>query len=172
MFRAQTLQASGPLVDVHAMIGDTHADVLVGGGDGNVLAASVDDLAGVNADVNVDAAGNLAGSDMDGCAGIGTGVEVDGHVALGALGYGVGLGADANIDLDGALINAAASVDPIFGSPIDSAAVDDCGCSGTSASMDAGADISIGISDLGLVSPLSLSSLDLSGIDLFCGDQV
>ena len=32
MFRAQSFQASDPLVDVHASVGDTQADVLVGGG--------------------------------------------------------------------------------------------------------------------------------------------
>ncbi len=37
MFRAQDVQASGPLVDVDAMLGNTHADVQVGGADGNVL---------------------------------------------------------------------------------------------------------------------------------------
>src|SRR6187399_3094666 len=100
MFRAQSLQASDPLVDVHASVGDTHADVLVGGGDGNVLTAGIDDLAGINADI-----------------------DVNGHVALGALGDGVGV--EANVGLDGALINAAASVD---GSLIDSASLGDCGC--------------------------------------------
>lgn len=168
MFRAQDLQASDPLVDVHASVGDTNADVLVGGGDGNVLTASIDDHAGINTDIDVNAAGNGAAIDADVYAGVGTSIDLDGHVALGALGDGVGV--DANLDLDGALINAAASVD---GSPIGAASLGDCGCSDSTTSMDAGTDTiaSIGIPDLGLVSPLSLSSLDLSGLDLFCGDH-
>ena len=168
MFRAQSLQASDPLVDVHTSVGDTQADVLVGGGDGNVLTAGIDDLAGVNADVDVNAAGNGTAIDADVYTGVGTGIDVDGHVALGALGDGVGV--EANVGLDGALINAAASVD---GSLIDSASLGDCGCSDSTTSMDAGTDAtaSIGIPDLGLASPLSLSSLDLTGLDLFCGDH-
>jgi hypothetical protein len=180
MFRAQTLQTSDPLVDVHAMVGDgVHADAQIGGGDGNVLTANVNDLAGINADVNVHAGGNsvdthaaLGTAAVTGQADIGAGVEVDGHLALGN-----GVGVDAHTGLDGALINAAVNVDHVASQLIDSDSFGDCGCTDTnglaSASTDAGdADVhaNVNLPDIGL--PLSLSALDFSGNDMACSDHV
>ena len=131
MVRAQHVQASDPLVDVDAMIGNTLADVQVGGADGNVLSASLDDLAGIDADVDVTAAGNAI--DVDAYVGAGTGIDVDGHVAVGD-----GIAVDADIGLDGALINAAANVD--LGGLIGSG----CGCGDSGGSTDAGAEFADG----------------------------
>jgi hypothetical protein len=162
------LQAREPLVDVDAMLGNTSANVEVGGGEGNVVSASIDGLAGIDADVDVTTGGDLAAIDVDAAAKIGTGIDVDGHV-------GGGIAVDADIGLDGALINAAASVDAFAGSLIGADSLGDCGCSDSSTSMDAAGDsvgagivASLGIPDIGLGSPLSLSSLDLSSVDLFC----
>ena len=171
MVRAQTLQVSDPLVDVNATVGDgIHADAQVGGGDGNVLAANID-LGGINTDANV----NVGDNGMDSHAvlatdgGIGTGVDVDGHVALGN-----GVGVDASTGLDGALIHAAASLDPVVSGHIDLGTSGDCGCTDANASAGTGVadvDAHASIPDLGLASPLSLSALDLSGNDLLCSDH-
>jgi hypothetical protein len=171
MFRAQDVQASNPLADVQATVGDgIHADAQIGGGDGNVLTANVD-LGGINADADV----NAGGHGMDSCPGLatdsgaGTGVEVDSHSALGN-----GVGVDANTGLDGALINAAASFDPVVSGHIDLGTSGDCGCTDTSASAGTGVadvDAHANTPDIGLISPLSLSALDLSGTDLLCSNH-
>jgi hypothetical protein len=148
MVRAQNILASDPLVDVDAVIGNAHADVEVGGADGNVVSASVDDLAGIDADVDVTAAGNA--------------IDVDGHVAVGD-----GITVDADVGLDGALINAAANVD--LGGLLGSGS--GCGCGDSGGSTDSGStDASTGIiggislPDLGL----NLASLDLPDLGLGC----
>jgi hypothetical protein len=168
MFRSQIFGGNDPLVDVHATVGDvTHADVQVGGGDGSVLSGNIDSHSGSNADVDVSAGGN--GVDVAGFLGLGcTDADVDAHIAIGD---GVGVGAD--VGLDGALINAAASIDPSVGAHIGLGGLGDCGCGDTSASGGAGVDVNadVSIPDIGLSNPLSLASLDLSGIGLFCGDH-
>jgi hypothetical protein len=171
MFRAQDVQASNPLADVQATVGDgIHADAQVGGGDGNVLTANFD-LGGINADAGVNAGGNGMDSHAvlatDG--GVGTGGDVDGHLALGN-----GAGMDANTGLDGALIHAAASLDPLVSGHIDLGTSGDCGCTDTSASAGTGVadvDAHANTPDMGLISPLSLSALDLSGTDLLCSNH-
>ncbi len=111
--------------------------------------ASIDDLAGIDADVDVSAGGNAI--DVDGHVAVGDGIAVDADIGLGG-------------GLDGALINAAADVD--LGGLLGSG----CGCGDSGGSTDAGADVSAGISipDLGLGGLLNLSSLDLSSLDLGC----
>lgn len=168
MFRSQIFGGHDPLVDVHATVGDAaHADVQVGGGDGNVLSANIDSPSGINADVDVNTGGN--GVDVAGFLGLGcTDADADAHAAISH-----GVGVDADVGLDGALINAAASLDPSVGAHVGLDALGDCGCGDTSASVGAGVavDADVTIPDIGLGNPLSLSSLDLSGIGLFCGDH-
>jgi hypothetical protein len=81
---------------------------------------------------------------------------------------------DASTGLDGALIHAAASLDPVVSGHIDLGTSGDCGCTDASASAGTGVadvDAHASIPDLGLASPLSLSALDLSGNDLLCSDH-
>lgn len=168
MFGSKIFGGNDPLVDVHAMIGGVaHADIQIGGGDGNVLSANIDSLPGINADVDVSAGGN--GVDVAGLLGLGCAdADVDAHIAVGD-----GIGVDADVGLDGALINAAASIDPSVSAHVGLDALSDCGCGDTGTSMGASVDVDadVSIPDIGLSNPLSLSSLDLSGIDLFCGDH-
>ena len=168
MFRSQIFGGHDPQVDVHAMVGDVaHAHAVVGGSNGNVLTASIDGPAGTTTDVDVNAGGNGHGVDVAGFLGLGSAnTDIDAHVTVGD---GVSVGADAG--LDGALINAAASIDPNISAHVGLDGLGDCGCGGTSASVGAGVDVDANatIPDIGLGNPLSLSSLDLSGIDLFCG---
>jgi hypothetical protein len=163
MLGSKIFGGNDPLVDVHAMVGGVaHADALVGGGDGNVLTVNIDHLAGTSGDVDVNAGGNGNVIDVAGFVGLG-GTDADAHVTTGN-----GIGVDADVGLDGALINAAAGIDPSVGAHVGLDALGGCGCSDTgSAGVDVDANVSI--PDIGLANPLSLSSLDLSGIDLFCG---
>ena len=158
MFPSQALRASDPLIDVHALIGDIHADVQVGG-DGNVLAASFDNLVGVDADVDVELNAGCNDSELVADASIAVGPHIDVD-ACATLGDGIGL--DADIDLDGALLNAAASMDAVL--DIGPASLGDGGCTDTGAST--------GLGDINIPSfgPL-LSSIELPVMDLSCGDN-
>jgi hypothetical protein len=169
MFRSQIFGGHDPQANVHAQVGDVaHADAQVGGGHGNILTANIDGL-GINADADVNAAGH--GNVIDATAFLGLGgpnTDVEAHAAVGS-----GTDAGADVGLDGALIHAAASVDPSISAHVGVDGIGDCGCSDTSTSVGANADVdaNVSIPDIGLGNPLSLSSLDLSGIDLFCGDH-